>query len=325
LATFLTTPRMSPALRARVERAVSHRTRARDNAARTGFPDTYVGPRRWGFARVFPIFAFTLVAVLGALGYREARRALAAERAEILAAITERRVGLPAGSETFLDRTDRFIVEAANTDDPSDLVDPALRAPGALDAWLRRPAVYLRGAAAELRDPAKIGDAARASSKDAFLVCLTKPPSSDSEHDLLGKVRGVYFAGAKVDDETANVRRLTEARIGLAVLGPAFEESARREEELKALRRLHKELDAAPLDQAKRAVAAELLIVAVDLPPVGGGREARLALVDLVANKVLVRRRLHLEDQPRSPAGVLLRAEIEGCAFAFAARKLIEK
>ena len=324
MATFLTTPRMNPALRARVEQAVSDRARARHNAARTGTADAFEGPRRWGFARLFPILAFTLVGVLATVGAFQARRALAEERAELLAAIDERRAGLPAGHESFIERTDHFILEAASGD-PADLVDPALRAPGALDAWLRRPAVYLRGAAAELRDPKKIDDAARASGKDPFLVCLTKPPASDSEHDLLGKIRGVYFDGAKVDDETANVRRLTEARIGLSVLGPTFEAAALEADDLKGIRRLRKELGAAPVEQAKRAVTAELLIVAVDLPAAGGGREARVTLVDLGAKNVLLRRRLHIEEQGRSPAGVLYRAELEGCAFAFTARKVIEK
>ena len=322
MGTFLTTPRMNPALRARVERAVSHKARARHHAARTGFATSYEGPRRWGFARLFPLLAFGLVAVLGTVGYLQARRMLADERAALLGAIAERRAGLPAGAEGFLDRSDRLLLDAASAD-PSDVLDPALQAPGALDAWLRRPAVYLRAPAADLRDPAKLGDAARASGKDAFLVCLAAPPASDSEHDLLAKVRGVYFDGAKVDDETANVRRLREARLGLAVLGPAFEASARSEDDLKALRRMHKELDAAPVEQAKRAAGAELLIIAVDLPAPGQGHELRLVLVDLAAQKLLLRRRLHVEEQGRSPAGVLLRAELEGCALALTARKVI--
>lgn len=323
MGTFLTTPRMNPALRARVERAVSQKVRARHHAARTGFATSYEGPRRWGFARLFPVLAFGLVAVLGTAGYLQARRMLADERAALLGAIAERRAGLPAGAEGFLERSDRLLLDAANPDDPSDLLDPALHAPGALDAWLRRPAVYLRAPASELRDPAKLGDAARASGKDAFLVCLAAPPASDSEHDLLAKVRGVYFDGAKVDDETANVRRLREARLGLAVLGPAFEAGARSEDDLKALLRMHKELDAAPVEQAKRAAAAELMIIAVDLPAPGQGHELRLVLADLAAKKLLLRRRLHVEEQGRSPAGVLLRAELEGCALALTARKVI--
>jgi hypothetical protein len=320
--TFLTTPRMNPALRARVERAVSQKVRARHHAARTGFASSYEGPRRWGFARLFPLLAFGLVAVLGTAGYLQARRMLADERAALLGAIADRRSGLPAGAEGFLERSDRALLDAAGAD-PSDVLDPALHAPGALDAWLRRPAVYLRAPAAELRDPAKLADAARASGKDPFLVCLLAPPASDSEHDLLAKVRGVYFDGAKVDDETANVRRLREARLGLAVLSPAFEAGARSEDDLKALLRMHKELDAAPVEQAKRAAAAELMIIAVDLPAPGQGHELRLVLMDLAAKKLLVRRRLHVEEQGRSPAGVLLRAELEGCALALTARKVI--
>jgi hypothetical protein len=213
------------------------------------------------------------------------------------------------------------MTEATNEPDPADLVDPDLRAPGALDAWLRRPAVYVHAAAAELRDPSKLDEAVRGSDKDPFLVCLLSPPASSSERDLLAKVRGVYFGGAKVDDETGNVRRLAEARLGLAAIGPAFEGAVRAAEELAALKKLRRELESAPLDRAKKATGAEVLIVVADEPK----REARVTLVDLAAKKVALRVRRKLEEQGKSPMAALHREQLEGCALAAAVRRRVVK
>jgi hypothetical protein len=321
MATFLTTPRMNPELRARVERAVSHRARARHHAARAGLPGTFASRERLRLARLLPMVALVLVGVLGTATYVYGQKAVEAERSALIAAIEERRASLPAGHEAFLGATDHYITETASDSAPPDHVDPALRAAGALDAWLRRPAVYVRGAAADLRDAQKIEGAALASVKDSFLVCLQNPPASTSEKDLLAKVRGVYFGGAKVDDETANVRRLTEARAGLSLLGPAFEETARTVKEISAIRKLRRELDGAPIEAARKALSAELLIVAVDTAGKTNAREARVALVDLTSRKVLLRLRPRFEAQGRSAASAVHRAEMEGCALAFEVRR----
>jgi hypothetical protein len=325
MATFLVTPQMNPALRARVERAASHRTRARHNAAGLGLQGTFANNQRLRLSKILPFVAFALVAALGTGVFIYARRAVEKERAALLATLDEHRAGLPAGHERFLGVTDHFITETAGDTAPADVVDPALRAPGALDNWLRRPAVYVHGTAAALRDSQKIDAAAGASGKDPFLVCLSRPPKSASEADLLSRIRGVYFDGAKVDDETANVRRLTEARVGLSVLGPAFEDSARKADDLQRLRKLRKDLEAAPLEHAKKALAAELMIVAVDLPSPTNSREARVALMDLTTKAVLLRIKLHIDEQGRSPAGQLYRTELEGCALALAARHAVEQ
>jgi hypothetical protein len=325
MATFLVTPSMNPALRARVERAASHRTRAKHHAAQVGLSGTFANNERLRLAKVLPFVAFAVVAILATAVFIYARRAVEKERAALLAVLDEHRAGLPAGHESFLGVIDHFITETAGDTPPPDVVDPALRGPGALDGWLRRPAVYIHGTAAALRDSQKIDAAAGASGKDPFLVCLSKPPASGSEAALLGKIRGVYFDGAKVDDETANVRRLTEARVGLSVLGPAFEDWARKADDLQRLRKLRKDLEAAPLENAKKAVAAELLIMAVDLPSPTNSREARVALMDLKSKTVLMRVKLHIDEQGSSPAGALYRNELEGCALALAARRALEQ
>jgi hypothetical protein len=327
VATFLTTERMNPALRARVERAVSHRARARHHAARAGIQGTFASGQRPGRARWLTLLAAVFVGLLATAMYVQDRRAVEAERRALLAALDERRAGLPAGYEGFVEATDRWIGEAASDGDPADVIDPSLRAPGALDALLRRPTVYVRAPGAELRDARRIDDAARGSGKDAFLLCLLTPPPSSSERDLLTKVRGVYFGGTKVDEDTANVRRLVEARLGLAVLAPTFEGSARAAGELSALKRLRKELDGAPIELAKKAAGAEVLIVVAEgqVETNTSASSARVSLVDLAAKKVLLRVLRRVDERGLSPMGALHREQIEGCGLALAVRRSVEE
>ncbi|WP_437893548.1 hypothetical protein [Sorangium sp. So ce124] len=327
MATFLTTERMNPALRARVERAASHRARARHHAARAGIKGTFASDKRLGRARLLTLLTAAAVVLLAVAMYVQDRRAIEAERRALLAVLDERRAEFPAGYEGFLEATDRWLGEAASDGDPADVVDPSLRAPGALDALLHRPAVYVRAPRVELRDACRIDDAARGSDKDAFLLCLLKPPPSPSERDLLTKVRGVYFGGTKVDEETANVRRLAEARLGLAVLGPAFEGTVRAASDVAALRRHRNELDRSPIELAKKAAGAEVLIIVADSPveTTTSASSARVSVVDLAAKKVLLRVGRRVDQQGLSPMGVLHREQIEGCGLAFAVRRNVEE
>ncbi len=323
MATFLTTPRMNPALRARVERAASHRRRAREQAARLGLHGTFAGREKLRLARVLPVLVLLVVGALGTGMYLYQKRLVDRERAALLEALVERRSGLPAGHERFLGAVDHFVTETAGDTAPPDTVDASLKAPGALDALLRRPAVYVRGAAADLRDSQRLDDASHASLKDAFLLCLIHPPASSSERDLLAKVKGVYFAGAKVDEDTATVRRLTEARVGLGFLGGSFEDAARRMTELAGLRKMRKDLDAAPLDLAKKALGAELLVMVADTASPTSTREARVLLVDLTTSTVLLRARTRIDQQGRTSASAFYSAEVDGCALALAARQAL--
>lgn len=320
MGTLLTTPRMNTALRARVERAVSHGVRARHHASGAGLGQPFPGRGRAGYGRLLVLLAAVFIVLLAAGVYRYDRRAVEEERRGLLAALGERRSGLVAGHEGFLPEVERWVAEAGEGAAP-DGVDPGLRGPGILAAWLRRPALYVRGPAADLRDPQRLDGAARGSIKDAFLLCLLSPPASSSERDLLAKVRGVYFGGSKVDEDTANVRRLQEARAGLFVLGPSFEGTARATADFSSLRELRRELDSAPVEQAKKAAASEVLIVVAD----GPAREARVTLVDLVSKQARLRLREHVEEQGRSSAAAFHREQLEGCALALAVRRAVQE
>lgn len=319
MGTFLTTPRMSPALRARVERAVSHRARAVHHASRLGLDKPFASGERVRFARLFPLLVAVVLGALGTMMYVQDKREVAAERRAIEAALTERRASLPKGYEAFLAAADRVIADASREAPMSDARDPALRGPEALDALLRRPSVYVHAPRADLADPQKLDGAVRSSTKDAFLVCLHRPPASSSERDLLAKVRGVYFDGAKVDDETKAVRRLADARAAIKLAGPTYDDAARVTRDLYTLAKIRREIAAAPVEPAAVAAKAEILIAVVDLPR----GEARVTIVDMASPKPLFSTQRKLEEQGTSPMASLHRAELEMCSLALAVRKAI--
>lgn len=318
MATFLVTDAMSPALRARVERAVSPRARARHYAKNLGLSGTLAaGGPKLTFMRLFPVVLAIAVFGLGYASYRAERRAVAAERASLTGALAGARARLPAGHELFVAATDRWIQDAVQDPDRADRVAPSLK--GSLDAWLHRPAVYIRLPAAEAKDAHSLDEAALSSGKDAFLLCLRDPPPSGSERDLLNKVRGVYFSGAKVDEQTASVRRLADAHVGLAAVGPSFETALLAAPGLPELKKLRLALEAAPIADAARAASAEVLIVVAD-----EAAGARVAIVDLSDKSWLLRMSRPFEALASSPAAQIHRESMQLCALARAARKLAE-
>lgn len=316
--TFLTTDRMSPELRARVERAVSQGTRARRTAASLGMSGPFAADRRPAGARLVPIAVALVVAALAWAGWLYDKRAVAAERAAILADVDARRALLPPSHATLLADVDARLGEAARATSEPDLVDASVR--GALDRALARPSIYARGPAADLADAARLALVARASDKDAFLFCLYQPPASDKERDLVDRVRGVYFAGAKVDDATKQVRRLAEARTALALLGPAFEANVRAAPDFATLHRLRKDLEGSSLESARKTAAAEVVLVVADAP----GDVARVSLVEIGSGKVLVRAARKAREVGKSASALIHRAEIDACDLAVAVRRAAE-
>ena len=337
---------MNPALRARIERSVSTRAKARHIAKETGFGGAFTrpSPRRVSAGRILPVVAIGIVVLLMVLVLRNDARELEDARAEILTELAAQRASLPRQSGSFLETTQRRITEEAGVSYLGDVVAPELLLPGELDSWLARPAVYVRGATPELRDPARLAEAAATSIKDAFLMCLVEPAASRSERDVMAKIRGVYFAGAKVDDDTVNIRRLAEAQQGLSIFNPTFEERARAADDIAILKVLSKELGSAPIAGARLATTAELLILVADefqepvpakkaLPgadPLGyraqeGAHDARVALIDLTSGKVLLRVRRRVDASGRSErATALYRVAIQGCDLALDVRSATE-
>src|SRR5262249_6250475 len=99
-------------------------------------------------------------------------------------------------------------------------------------------------------------------------------------------------------------------------IGPTFETALHTADGLPPLRKLHRELDAAPVAEAARAASAELLLLVLDESP----SSARVELVDLRQRTVLLRLDRRLEEPGTSAAAAPPREPLQACALARAVR-----
>lgn len=319
MGTFLVTRKMDPALAARVEASVRGR---RTQAPGSGAP----------FApRLVAAFRFGLVAAAGAalcffaVFRHQEREKLEQARASLLVAVRAQSASLRAEDAGFVKRAEPWLLRFAGPYE-GDLVSDDLRAPKAMGLILAQPAVYVRGPSFAFTDPATIAVAASTSVKDSFLLCLVERPESRAEKILLAKVRSAYAGGAQLEQRTASVRRLHEAEVGLPLLLPPWAERVQNAQEPEELARLKKALEKAPVEEAKQAARATLLILAMDEPGNGPGpteldgerpHEVRIGLVDLTAAKVLLRIRKRVDPNWISMATRAQYASgLDGCALA---------
>ncbi len=315
MGSFLTTPKMAPALAARINASVRGRRRGPGGA-----PSRFVA-----LARIGSISAFGLLIASLVISRYQDRRALERTRAGLLDAVHAQAATLGPEEAAFVARTESWLMRFSGPYE-GDLVSDELRVAKAAHTILERPAVYVRGPVSAFGTAAGIAEAAALSRKDAFLLCLLDRPVSRVEKVLLSKVRTAYAGGPLVEDRTANVRRFDDAVVGLPLLQPAWAERVQRAEGPGELAKLRKELDKAPVEDAKRAARASLLVMAMDEPGTGTGpteldgerpHDVRIALVDLAASKVLLRIRKHVDPTwISSSARAQYASGLDGCALA---------
>jgi hypothetical protein len=337
--TLLTNPRMAPSLRRRIEAQLGRPRRNRpkrlqDSSARSPAMVIIVGG------------ALLVVVALVFLIRREESGELERRRRALLATTDSGRAELTEQQSAFLPRVERWVVRLASEQWADDEAAAELTTPGELDTLLGRPAVYLRGVTPELLAPEMLREAARASVKDAFLLCLLTPPPSSSEAAVLSAVRGVNYGGAMVDSLTRNVRRLHDAEAGLSVLAATWDSRARSADTPAAMKKLEAELEDAPTAAGFVAASAEVLVLVIDEPPSGvapaptvPGREkvsmlgrveerpheARVAIVDLEQDRLLLRLRRKVDAGARFPnARALHAAAVQGCGLALDVREAVE-
>lgn len=318
MSTLLTTSRMDPALVRRIEASVSGRKK------KAGGP--LLSPRLVALVRVGLVLGVAFLGYSAFAARRGAKREVEGARASLLGAVQAQASSLTPEERSAVVRADSWLVKLAGTYQ-GDLVAPELRAPDALKKTLARPAIYVRGPLGAFANPARIAEAAATSGKDSLLLCLMEPPASKVEKVLLGTVRTAYSGGVVLEDHTSNVRRLQDAIAGLPILAPAWSDRVRGAEDLGELARLRKELEKAPLDRAKQAARAELLVVGLDEPSDGAGpteldgeraHGIRVVVIDLKAQAVLLRMRklvdpswISLAKKPEYASG------LDSCGLAF--------
>ena len=307
---FLVNAKMNPELAERVLASVRGRKRKAGPAA-----------RRTDLRRVI---AITRVAVVIAAAFavyvvvnirRTAQREVERSRAQLLELVRAKGADLSDDDRSSLARVESWLVKLSGAYDGDVRGDLAA---------LSRPMIYVRGDLASFAAPDRIAQVAAVSYKDALLLCLMDPPKTRLEPELLAKVHLARAGGAVMEDHTPNVRRLHDLEVGLPFLLPPWSERVRTAEDAGDLSRLKRELERAPIDRAKQAARASVLLVAMDEPGEGateldGERphDVRIALVDLAASTVLFRARRHVDPKWITPAKRPTNAaDLDGCALA---------
>lgn len=313
--TFLVTSRMNPALRARVEKAVTGGHSASPRTMR----------RVVAIARV----VFVLTFLFGLRSFVSTRRRDAEEldraRRELAQRATERATALDPTELAAVSRVSSWLSKlSAPTFE--ELVAEDVRGPGALERMLREPFVWVRGPFDGFATAERSFETVRASGKDAFVYCLQDPPAQRTEKAVLEKVH-LAQVPATNEERTAHVRRFQDAVVGLPLLAPAWIERVRGATEQTEVNALRRDWEHAPIDRAIAAAKASRLLVALDEPgdqpgptELDGERShiVRVALVDLAASKLLYASRRRVDpswiSEKRRPT---LAMALDSCALAF--------
>jgi len=322
LATFLTTPRMSPALAARVEASVRGRpVRPRQRAS----PNMVVLGRVVGLALIVG-----LVAWAGLMLRRQqdaldsVRHSLLEQRSAYLAQLTDKQRAAIVQVEVWL-------TQLAGPYEGDRVVDE-LRSSTALAEVLARPMVYLRGPLEGFASATGRANLAATSHRDAFVLCLLDPPVDRSEKSLRIRARAA-LAGKSRAPALANVERWHSALVGLPLLQPAWEERVRNASDTKELGALRQTFLRASMADAVRAAKARVLLVAMDEPKEGNGpteidgacaHHVRVALVDLETDALLLRARQLVDPEWISEGSRLqFSSGIIGCELALEVRATV--
>jgi hypothetical protein len=206
-----------------------------------------------------------------------------------------------------------------------DLRSPEL----ALDAILARPMVYVSGLVNDFAGDRPVATAASESTKDALLYCLFAPPTARDEKTLHAKILE-WRALPGLDERTPNVSLLRDAEGGIPLLLPKWIEQVKKASSGIELGQLESAFARSPVEKAKRAAGARILLVALDegigAAAFEGDREhhTRVLLFDLALDKPLLRLRKHVDpsfipEARRRKYSV----EIDQCAIAFDVRASI--
>ncbi len=332
--TFLTTSKMSPALAARIEASVTGRKLQPADAHRAPRTSSVRMRRFVSIARLVLVLTVAFAIYNFIVFRRESQRALVQARASLLESVRVQRESISAEDTQAVPRIETWLTQLSGPYE-GDLVDAELRGPGKLAETLARPMVYVRGAVDALVSPQAVAAAARASTKDAVVVCLVDPPATRTEPALLDKVRIAYAGGRNVESRTTNVRPLNDAIMGLPFLQPEWAERVQASEDARELARLRADFERAPIEHAKQAARSTLLLAVIDEPGDGAGpteldgerpHAVRVALVDLPSAKVLLRARHVVDPGWITPARKATYAVgLDSCALALDVREDVRR
>lgn len=320
MGTFLTTPRMNPALANRVRESIR---RGRSNGARAS--------RRWTAAFRLAALAGIALAVisLSVLRQRENDQ-LEQARRSLLDAVTEKRAELSDEDMATLNRAVTVLLRAPGPYEGDHLTNEARGSEG-LSGILNRPIIYVRGPVDAFKNDEALRNAALLSTTEAFVQCLVDPPGARTEKALFEQIRG----GSRDGHRTAHVHRLYDLLSGIPLLEPAWKAKVREATKMRDLSRLERELHSARLDETTAAARSRLILFVLDEPSPPGGvteldgerpHDVRVTLVSLEHPKPLLRVRRHVDPRVFSDRGRASHASaLDSCALSFDVREAAAK
>ncbi len=312
--TFLVSPRMSPALAARVRRSVQG----------SGTGPLLTRSRKRALVRAGLVVTLVALAVTLGVSYRNAARTLEAKKGRLLSRIASEAAARPPDSTSLLARASRALVDAA-TAAASEPVKPTAEM---LARIASRPSLYVRGRTADFTVAQHVAERAADTRKDALLACLLDPPADAS---LQEKVRAVYRGGAFARPPLERVRLLHDLVVTSTYLSHDFANRVTAAKQPTRVGELEEIFERAHLERLRESARAELLIYALDEPKLHGtliefdgasDHFIRIGVVDLQTAQALVRGRVHAEPrrfQEKSQARYL--AGLSDCRAALDLRE----
>lgn len=216
--------------------------------------------------------AVALTVVLCVLGYAWNKWDIARRKRALRAYVTEEASVLPTRPVALVQTMDDVILEAARRPWPGDFSAPELATPEARLELLGRTALFVRAALPEVSRIGAIGGAVRRSEKDAFVLCLRKPPASGAPADVREAATRYWMGGALFEDATHDVLPLHVVHKGLRPLSRAFAEELDEADDHLFVRRLEEEYELrmpSSLAMGRTAASVDLLIAVVDELPEG--------------------------------------------------------
>jgi hypothetical protein len=318
--TLLVTRKMSPALAARVQAAVS------GSRAGSSLRKSRVKASLRALTATFVLTAVALV-----VHFRQQRAAqLTAQRAELSSQLSDHASSLSRADRELPARVAAAVAEHATPAYPGDRIVKELRDEAALNEALAQPTVYLRGPLDALAQPARLADLAAGSAKDAFLLCLLAPPENRTEKALRLKASAASARGSSMQ-LASHVERVAPLLQALPLFGRDWHERIEAAPTLPALRTLAELIQAAPLTAAVRAAKARQLLLVLDEPgtptsvvELDGERPhaIRVVLVDLNRGDTRLRFRGNVDPSWLSDATRAQYASgVDGCALALDLRQ----
>ncbi|OQX70379.1 MAG: hypothetical protein B6A08_00695 [Sorangiineae bacterium NIC37A_2] len=306
--TFLTTEKMHPELRARIQRSVSGQT----TSGRTERPGLRALFRATLLLGIGSLAAFLLLSYQAEVRELEsARRGLKAQLSSLKQALTPDDLELGERIQTLIARE-------------ADSYQGDVQ--GAPETWTpseTRAALYVRLSLADAQSAGRVEQQSLESRRDALLDCFLDPPETRDESSLLRRVRQVY-SGAR--PELSSVHPVSSVFLSLVYLAPAFEAQVDAATSRRILNQLESSVREARLPRLTPALRASTLILALDEPKDPGVASEvdgasrhfiRLVVADLRDHRVLLRARREVDPNWISEKVRFRYAlGLDGCRFA---------